>query len=59
MGPSVPKQKTEPMPDPAGPEAEASRRRSMEAARARSGRASTILSGNAGGGGDYTKQTTG
>jgi hypothetical protein len=34
-----------PMPDPEGPEAEAARRRALEAARARSGRASTMLSG--------------
>jgi len=34
------------MPDENSPEAEAARRRAMEAARARSGRASTVLSGD-------------
>lgn len=34
------------MPDPDGPEALAAKRRAMEAARARSGRASTVLSGD-------------
>lgn len=42
-----------PMPDADGMEAEAARRRELEAARARSGRASTILSG------DYSKEKLG
>lgn len=43
-----------PMPDPDGPEAEAARRRAVQLAQSRSGRASTILSG-----GDYSSTTTG
>ena len=34
------------MPDPDGPEARAAKMRAMEAARSRSGRASTVLSGD-------------
>lgn len=34
------------MPDPNGPEAMAAKRRAMEMARSRSGRASTVLSGD-------------
>lgn len=46
-GPKIPKPSpVVPMPDPDGPEALAARRRALLAAQARSGRASTMLSGD-------------
>lgn len=44
-GPPKPKPVV-PMPDPESPEADAARRRAIEMARSRSGRASTVLSGD-------------
>ena len=44
-----------PMPDPQSPETEAAKRAEINKARARSGRASTILSG----GGDFSKEKLG
>ena len=44
-----------PMPDPDSPEAQAARRKEMQKALARSGRASTLLSG----GGTYSSPTLG
>lgn len=55
-GPKAPKVKEPepvPMPDPESPEVDAARRRQQEAARLRSGRASTILTG------DYSRETLG
>jgi hypothetical protein len=52
--PKLPEQKpVASMPDPDSPEAAAAKRRAMEAARSRSGRASTVLSG------DYSKDKLG